>query len=84
MFSPDQYVKENISGDVGPCILLDKKYLVDNYVINYADGFQFTFIEYLRHCFHWAGFANLQWAKGDELKNFLPILEEVRSLIRPF
>jgi|GEM_PF-2251040 len=84
MFSPDQFIKENASGDLGPCILLNKNTLVDNFVGNYSEDMPMTFIEYLRFCFHWACMPNLFWASDIEREPFLPILEEVRQSIKLF
>lgn len=84
MFSPDAYVKEDASGDLGACIKVDFDLYVDNFVINYFDDFRFTFIDYLRFCFNWACFPNLNFASMEDQKDYLIILEEVRSRLIPF
>jgi hypothetical protein len=84
MFSPDPYVKEDESGDLGICIMLNDKVFIDSNVINYNDDLDFTFIEYLRFCFEWSCFPNLYWATEDERQPFLPLLQEVRKNLRVF
>lgn len=84
LFSPDAFIKEGASGDLGPCILLSEKTLIDNSVINYSDDISMTFVEYLRFCFHWSCFPNLFWASEEEREPFLPMLKKVRENIRQF
>lgn len=84
MFSPDQYIKEDESGDLGACILLSESLVIDNYVVNYHDDFNFTFIEYLRFCFEWGCLPSLFWASETERIPYLPILEKIRQKLKPF
>jgi len=84
LVSPDAYVKENTSGDLGPCILLNKETLVDNFIINYSEDMPMTFVEYLRFCFHWACFPNLFWVSEEEREPFQPILKQVRENLKQF
>jgi len=84
LFSPDAFIKENTSGDLGPCILLSEKTVIDNFIINYSDDMPMTFVEYLRFCFHWSCFPNLFWASEEEREPFLPILRTVRESLKRF
>lgn len=84
VFTPDQFVKENVSGDIGPCILLEETYKVDNYLVNFKDEFKFKFIDYLRFCFQWACFPNLSFASEHQLNPFNDILKEVRGQLISF
>jgi hypothetical protein len=84
MFSPDHYIKEDQSGDLGACIMKDKKLVVDNYVVNYFDDFNFKFLDYIRFSFHWAGFPNLYWATDAEKLPFNQIVQDVRNSIIKF
>lgn len=84
MFSPDQYIKENVSGDLGPCILVENDLYVDNHIVNSSNCAEMKFLEYLRFCLSWSCFPNLFWATDEEKKPFLPILAEVRSRLIPF
>jgi hypothetical protein len=84
MFTPDEYHKENISGDGGPQILVNEKILIDNCVIDFTEEFELTFMDYLRFNFQWACLPNLAWCEDDEREPFEPILREVAKNLKPF
>lgn len=84
MFSPDQFVKENQSGDIGVCIELSEDLLVDNFVLNLSDSLLFTFREYLQFSFEWACCLNLYWSTKDEQEDFNSIITEVREKLLQF
>ncbi len=84
MFSPDQFTKEDISGGSGPCVIIANELLVDNFVANYTEDFDFTFLEYIRFCFYWSCFPNLYWATETEREPFVKTIQEVREKLIPF
>ena len=82
MFSPDQFIKEDESGDIGPCIALNKSLKLEGIVVNYSKLFYFS--DYLRFCFDWACMPNLFWASAEERRPFNNMINELKGSILPF
>ncbi|NES66624.1 MAG: hypothetical protein F6K24_15870, partial [Okeania sp. SIO2D1] len=79
-FSYDEETKEGISGTgVGYGVKLYSKPCIDGTLVNYEDSF--GFIDYLRLCFKWGGFPNLQWFESDVNPNFLSFIKELSSTL---
>lgn len=83
LFCPDEFIKENMSGDIGYGIYLRKTQVLDDNLFNYK--VDLSFIDYLRHCFEWACFPNLKWISQDEIPRQLnEVVKKVRLEIKSF
>ncbi|MDF2193424.1 hypothetical protein [Paraflavitalea sp. CAU 1676] len=84
MFTPDQFHKENVSGDAGPFVIIGEELQIDNFVVGFTDDYDLTFLEYLRFCFHWACLPNLHWLSEKDFEPYEQIVREVRARLLQF
>lgn len=77
-FSPDQFMKDKVSGGIGYGIYLHSKQKIDAELANF--GYKINFVDYLRICFRWAGFPNLEWFKDEPKVNEHPLFKQIQEL----
>lgn len=83
LFSPDEFSKEDFSGDIGYGLELSGTQRIDNNVIGF--GKTLSFIEYLRLCFKWAGLVGLELYEGEEIPDYImKIIVEIRKKMLAF
>ena len=83
LFSPDEYVKEDISGDIGYGLPVSQQRKADDFLINYKR--QSTFLDYLRFCFEWACLPNLAFKEKEQIpEDIKALINQVRQEIRQF
>lgn len=83
LFSPDEFSKEDVSGDIGYGLELSRTPSIDNNVIGF--GRTLSFIEYLRLCFKWAGLAGLELYEEEEIPdNIMQIILKIRKKMLAF
>lgn len=78
LISPDEFVKENVSGSMGYGVLLSQKQMLDAPLINF--GKELPFIDYLRLCFKWCGLVGLAFYEAEEIPAFIT---DMIDAIRP-
>jgi hypothetical protein len=83
LFCPDEFVKEDSSGDIGYGLPIRPERKIDDWVVNYKTNVQF--LDYLRLCFHWACLPNLNFIPDNQIpKELQRVLQIVRAEIKEF
>ncbi len=82
LISPDEYIKEGDSGDVGCAILLPSNQELDGTVLNFR--YKISFVEYLRLNFKWAGLVGLElYAENEMPKEIKMAVESICEKLLP-
>ncbi|WPQ60133.1 hypothetical protein SIO70_17470 [Chitinophaga sancti] len=80
LISPDEHVKENVSGGIGYGLELTKTPRIDTNIIDFTETI--SFIEYLRLCLKWAGLVGLdKYEEGEIPNDILNIILGIREKI---
>lgn len=81
LISPDEFVKENVSGGIGYGLELHNKKRIDSNILGFGENV--SFIEYLKLCLKWAGLVGLDRYDENEIPDsIMRVILSVREKIR--
>lgn len=80
LISPDEFVKENVSGGIGYGLELHPTKRIDSNILGFSKNV--SFIEYLRLCLKWVGLVGLERYDYDEIPDYImKLISDIREKI---